>query len=398
MNYAIMCEAAEFKETVVVCEDMLMESVATGSSNFDALNENVFNTIIEKVKKFFKKIVEFVKGIIVKLKAFFYKMTNNTEKWIDLMEDKITDAVNRSGSDKFKYSMYEYDENWIITGMKGCIQQMMSVWGTDPLLKNLQTNKAESDIKQIMMDFKTKTTNTYIGKHTEKAPIQRDESGKIMKGSGKKDETRSWDENRYKDSEGKAAGAENLDNENVKKAMAKLEEDVDKLKDDEKDWSADKADRIAGFFGVTGGSSEDSIWAAVAKKARKDASEKKSIEIKSRALQMVGTLKRNPKLIDDIKKAYDDHLKLLEKVHSGVEKAGATIKIENESEVPSNLASSIGTYYRAYYDATIAHVSFYENATNKAKDLNISLLKEMTQAYMGALNKFAGVKEVKSST
>jgi len=381
MNYAIMCEAAEFKETVNNIDDNLLESVSGGINDYEfgALAEASLDTIIDKVKNFFGRIVEFLKGIIEKLKAFFHKMTNNTEKWVNLMEDKVNAAYNRAGSDKFKFEMFDYNESYIISGMRTCISAMTNAWNTDEQLKDLRAGAAEKDIKEAFTMRRTNATSSYTGENNRYN--KKDENG-----------------NEVKDSSGNAIadGASHDESPQTTKFVEEINQKTEAARAESEKFRDAKKETLAGFFKVSAGGDEKSIWTEVTRKARGDATEKRLREIKPMVSRMLNAIKSNSKTITDIKKVYDDHYAIINRVHTSINNVGQSLNIKNESQIPPKVIAALTTYVSVTYTDVIDRVTFYERATNTAKDLNVNLLKEMTQTYMGALNRFAGVKAAES--
>lgn len=96
--------------------EILIEAVATGQGEeaLAVINESVVSTVIDKVKAFFRKIVEYIKGIIAKIKVYISGMTTHTNKWYGKMKKPVEEAAkNREITKGFEWEGYEWDHSKI---------------------------------------------------------------------------------------------------------------------------------------------------------------------------------------------------------------------------------------------------------------------------------------------
>ena len=119
-SYMIMSEAAAYDELSAGVDELLVEAVMTNPEAVDSLSESVLTTIGKAFKKIIDKLIAAVRGLIEKIKAFFAKFTGQTDKWLKIMEPK----VNAAKDSDVKYSMYKWDEAFILTGIKEGIGKM----------------------------------------------------------------------------------------------------------------------------------------------------------------------------------------------------------------------------------------------------------------------------------
>lgn len=349
MNYGIVCEAADFQHTLVGGDDILAETAVENPGNLESLSESVFDNLKAKVVSFFKKVVAMVKGIIEKIKAAIYKMTGKTTKWCDLMEPKLRKVT---GASDFKVEMYPYDRAYITKGLSDKLKSLLSAWNNEVGISANTLN-----------DFK-RLKDTYAaaaGGHAGEAEGSNGGDGKdgVVK-----------------------------DNE---EAAEKEKELTEKFKDD---W----ADKLCKMLADTSATSIDGVWTEVIKKARGDESSKTPQAVFSDWSSMFNTIKDSSKTLDNIKKVYDEHLKVLQKVQSDIEKSGSDLKITNETKdpkVPADVANSYRSLISARYNHIITVTQAYETAASTARQTNINLMNQMVGDYMGALNKLAGFKEKK---
>ena len=116
-NYEVMSEAANFMEFYANSEEIMTEAAVMNPAAIDTLSESVFGKIKEGVTKFIDKIIAMVKGIVEKLKAFFFKLTGKTDKWLNIMKPKIKDAQGRRGSSEMTYEMHEWYVEYVNKGL-----------------------------------------------------------------------------------------------------------------------------------------------------------------------------------------------------------------------------------------------------------------------------------------
>ena len=348
MNYRIMSEAADMREIIVSTDELLAEAAMTAPDRVDTLHENVFTTIKEGVIKFFNKIISMVKGIIEKIKAYFYKMTGKTDKWVKIMEPKIQAAQRQPGYSDFSVECYRWNPDYL--GANG------------ELAANV--GKLVDDWREVVQqgDKKAKGISD-IGKNMIAGAAE-------FKGT-KKNPT-------------------DADSEGVKSYVADEDKLAGEFKKEREDFEKNFAKTASGIFGVGSASSVDVIWAEVTKKAR--GAEKVETKVGGDAGKMLNAVKDSGKAIEAIKKVYEKHLKDLVDYKAALEKIGSDLNIKDEDKYPAEVVRVLREGYKAYYDLIMKQTTMYETTANSARQLHTSLVQSMTSDYMNVLTKFAGFK------
>lgn len=121
-------EAADFMKFTIGSNELLIENTLSGNENLDALSENVFTGVVENVKKFFRKMIEVVKGILQKIQAYFYALTGKTNKWADLMSKKIN---NQKSGVEVKVEMHEWKQDEVLSGLGNKANKLVDSWSTE---------------------------------------------------------------------------------------------------------------------------------------------------------------------------------------------------------------------------------------------------------------------------
>ena len=146
-NYNLMTEAVDMTLTLNTLDEIMVEAAVNGGRDrVRMISEGVFANFAEKVKKFFKKIIELVKGIIAKLKEFFYTLTRNTSKWMSHMESKVKEAANRSGANTLTHEMYKWNIQFVTKEMCSGITTILQKTEVSELIKTAEA-KSNSYIR-----------------------------------------------------------------------------------------------------------------------------------------------------------------------------------------------------------------------------------------------------------
>lgn len=106
-SVSILEETAEYMEFEVSVNEIIAEAAISNPDRVDILSENAINTMINKVKEVFNKIIGFLKGIFEKIKNFFTRFKKKKEDWsketkeavekVEKMSDKeIQDLFNKA--------------------------------------------------------------------------------------------------------------------------------------------------------------------------------------------------------------------------------------------------------------------------------------------------------------
>lgn len=351
MAYQIANESAFMNEMFMVTDEILAEAAMNNPDRFDVINENVFSKIIEGVKKFLDKIIAMVKGIIDRIAAFFYKMTGKTDKWLKVMKPKITEVRNKQvGYENFAAEIFDYDEEYIISGMLKGIGDMVAGHRKD-MAAGLEISTQLAKVMRTANNIKP------VADGTEQVP---------------------------------AAAADDPRIKDANDLAKKISEDLTKFNDG-------FVKLVAGYMGTTATSDLDAVWTECVKKAHKGGTEKRDVKIGGRVDDMLSAIEKSKNTISDLKKAYEEHLKTLVEHRKSVESSWSS-GIPERADVPKNVTSAAQSAVSAWSESLSKKISKYETALNSARDKNTALVQQMVQDYMTALTKFASYKAPKSTT
>jgi len=358
-SYALVNEASNLREIMASTDEILAEAAFNNPSSVDELNENVFTTLKDGVVKFFNKIIAMVKGLIEKLKAFFYKMTGKTDKWLKIMEPKINAAKNNKGYSDVSMEMYNWNAAFI-TGtsgdcMAGGLDKLVADWRAEAEVAG------KSNIGNYMEEMRNSTKSV-------KSAAGLDADGKQVE---KGDKGKGW------------AGTSKIDAETKKKVEA-----LEKFK-------STASDKIGAAWKIKA-TSMDVLTSELRKKATGGA-EKTEKKFGGEVGAMVDAIKNSAKAIEKVKKSYEDHLKHLTDFKAALEKQGDELgNLGKKSDtIPAEAIRAGSDYVKAVYNHAMEITRTYENAMNAVKNLNVSLIQEMCTEYMSALGKFANFKGTK---
>lgn len=349
-NYEVMSEAASFMEFYANADEIMTEAAVMNPTSMDVLSESIFTKVKEGVTKFIDKIIAMVKGVIEKLKAFFYKLTGKTDKWLSIMKPKIKDAQGRRGAGEASAEMHEWDVKYVNEGMKSGVDAM---------------------VKEILPSIDMKINAQSIAQAASSGAKQHESRGKY-------------------DSSGNTLEGDDRLNAQLKNfddATELLNKGIEK-------YQEEFPGKLASWMGVSGDSSLDAVWKAVAEKAT--GGEKKTVTYGNKVGEMVSAIEGSKKCIDGLKKAYDQHLKDLgnyrKEIESQFNKLDVLGKDDNRA---SSVTAAAKAYANAYSKRTVSQIQLGETACNNARGMNISYVQKMTSEYMTVLTRFAGYKEKK---
>lgn len=347
-KYEVMSEAAGFMEFYANSEEIMTEAAVMNPSAMDVLAENVFTKIKDHVLKFIDKILAMVKGLVEKLKAFFFKLTGKTDKWLNVMRPKIKEAQGRRGSSEVTYEMHEWNVEYVNSGLQAGISTLV-----------------DNAVKKALP-----------GTDVEKAIANRANIAK----SNATSFSQSADDNAESD-DSKAS---------LKLFDAKIEElnnDIEKYRDE---FPA----TVASAVGVSENSTLDAVWKAVTDKAT--GGEKKTVKVGTQVDSMVKGVEGSKKCIDGLKKVYEQHVKDLSNYRKQVESTFKKIELfDKDDKTAGAVKSSASQYLNAYSKKIVNILQMNETACSNAQGMNTSFVQTMTTEYMNALTRFAGYKEKK---
>lgn len=342
-NHEIMSEAAAFSEFVTVSDEAMVEAALGGTlseSQQVALSENVFEQIMNGIKKFLDKVIAMVKGLINKLKAFFYKFTGKTSKWVGIMKEPIKKARSRKGASDFKYGMHEWKEDFILTKMSAAAGSLLS-------------EAADSSDKALKDAVDTRVNYT-----------------KTLQSNGTSNDPQ---------------------NDEIKKRIENIDKITEQFSKDKETFTEAFVKKATDAFGVSANDT-DGLWREVEKEAT--GGEKSEVAIYSKIDAMINTIDNSKKTIDELKKVYEKHLKELSDMRKRVDKTDTDLKGIGK-DVPENLASALRRQISAKMDYIKHTISTIENVVNTAQSKNLKYVQSMVSEYMSALSKFSGIKDKK---
>lgn len=361
-NYNLLSEAANFVDFYAVSEEIMVEAAINNAGSLDILSENVFGQIKDNVVKFINKIIAMVKGLIEKLKAFFYKLTGKTDKWLNIMRPKIQDAQKRTGAADFTYEMHKWNVDFVNNGLKTAVKSAMDNYHNA---------------------FKVEGMNRVLTDADEIANFVRGQQDRNLK----KPATDS-------------AGA-NPDSDATKDKIKKIDNETEDMKKTVEDLKNAYPKTASGWIKSAGASrvddsSMDALWKSV--DAAATGGEKVTVKLVSDfgIDKMVSAIENSKKTIDDLKKYYDDHLKHLSETKKALENQFNKHKeIKEEDKIPTSILTSTRAAMTAYANLITTHTTLAENFCNNARGKNVAYVQNMTSEFMSALSKFSGIKSKK---
>ena len=353
-NYQVMSEAVNIQSFKAVSDEIMTEAVVSNPGSMEILSENVFSKLKEGFTKFIDKIIAMVKGVIEKLKAFFFKLTGKTDKWLNIMRPKIQDAQRRGGSSDFTYEMHKWNTKFVTEGLKGVVGSFMDYYYGE--FKGMSAKKFANVVKSIPSDMVKSVSSDVKG--------------------------------------------ENPDTDKTKAVIKTIDDAVDEMKDETEKGKEEDIKKLAELLKSAGASSIsdaslDSIWKSVDSAAT--GGDRVSVKIASEfgIDSMIKGIESSKKTIDDLKKYYDNHLKKLAEIKREVESKLDSVEIKNEDKLPTEVVSSMRAYISTYTTTITSDISRAETILNNVRGKNVTYIQNMTTDFMNALTKFSGIKSKK---
>lgn len=330
---AVLEAANDYMAFSVGAQELLIETALTDPSRVETLSENVFDNIVKKVKNVIDKIIAAVKNIIDMLKAFFFKLTGKTDKWLSLMKPKITKAQGRRGNSDLTAEMHEWDEEYISSGISA---------GIDAALKQWDHSDGAAKYDALVND--TKATFTELS----------------SKG-------KDYDNDATHDALDKDKDAPN--------------EEIEKLPAE-----------IGSHFGFGSVNDLNELYKEIREKAT--GGEKTTVHYGTNTSKMLTAVEGSKKLYNSLNKTYNGYLKALNNFRSKVDKT-SNIKFDNEKDAPAGAAAAAREALQAAIDNVVRITTIYHSATDSIRKINLDCINQMTQEYMTVLTKFVNAKEPK---
>lgn len=340
---AVMYEAVCFREFAVQSDEILAEAVMTNPDAVDVLSENIFSNIAEKAKKVFDKIVAAVKALIQRIKAFFFKLTGKTDKWVKIMEVRVREA-RKTGNrrDGITYEMHDWDEAYISKsgGLVKAIESLVKTWETEYG-------------KMKFSEIKSKIIST-----AQDAP-----------------KTADYDKEK----------------DEYYQANKDSDDHADEIKTEAKEAFVKNLNTVF----ETNGSDEAEVYSAVRKKCMKDEESKTSRKIASSIDSMMATVKDSGKIKTDLEKTYNNYLKKLEKAKADLSKS-VDFNIPNTKETSPTAIAEIRESFKKTLDAAVQITTMYHSAVSQAQQIQLSAHNEMIKEYMNAVTAYCNGKPSKT--
>lgn len=350
-NFTLMSETADIISYYTAAEEIMTESAMTNPSALGPMSESVLDSLGSKLKAFIDKIIAMVKGVIDKLKAFFFKFTGKTADWLKVMKPRITAAAGRQGASDFQVEAHTWDVDYVTSGMTAGIDKLMAI-------------AAKADDKFQLVSKVTSELGALKGTID---PSMQGKSG---------------------------------DDADVKAAADLFDKYIEEAKKDESETGDGMATIIAEAMEVADNVSNlEEVWTAVTKKANGgDKTTVKIGDIKcgkfgSSYDGMLKAIEESKKTISAVQKSYDNHLKTLKSLRSKADSAFKTdSKVEKLDKYPTDVKTKYNAAVSALSSIITKEISMTESAVNNARAKNTSALEAMTSEYMGILSKFSGFK------
>lgn len=348
-NYEVMSEAANFMEFYANSEEIMTEAAVMNPDVINTLVENVFSKIKDHVTKFIDKIIAMVKGLVEKLKAFFFKLTGKTDKWLSIMKPKIKEAQGRRGSSEVTYEMHEWNVDYVNNGLSAGISKLVA----DSVKSVLHGSDVEKAISNAASIAKSNATSFSQSADSD------------------------------------------ANSDKSKASLTLLDGKIEDLNKDLEDTRDGFPAKVASAVGVSENSSLDAVWKAVTEKAT--GGEKKTVQVGTQVDAMVAGVEGSKKCIDNLKKIYEQHVKDLSNYRKQVENTFKKIEVfDKDDKTAQAVKSSVSSYLNAYSKKIVTTLQMSETACSNAQGMNTSFVQTMTTEYMNALTRFAGYKEKKN--
>lgn len=353
---------ASITETIAVGTTMIMETMSDCQVFQTQLDEAIIESafedheqmvllceagtkgFFEMIRKLFTRMVEVAKSLVNKVSIYLTKLMGRTEAWAKKIEPTIREAMTDTKNRSITYDMYNWDRNFIKTGMLDASNKIGEKYGGS----NYGSDFAK-DIEQMR-------------------------SGRVTVSDDQTIVT-------YKNQEGK---------DRAFSGSNKTESDVDQqdtislelLKNAREAFSTQDARfRNAKTF--------QEILDMILLTAHGGENEKSPNGFFSDANDMLSTLKTISKTVSEIKKGYQSHLTNLTAAKTAVDRMASSFTFSDNAEVQSDQSATAVTTVRKVLSHRAKQITAYYNASNTISKLNITCINGMISDYMGALNALA---------
>jgi len=335
VNNVILSEAVDFDNYSIGVDEVLFEAVAVKSPNVTMISESVLGNLGAQIKKFFAKVIAGIKAIIEKIKGFFTKYKESTEKWCSNIKPRLDNAKGNSG---VTVTMYNWDEQMIRTEM---------------------------------MNGYAKITLGVVGKLVQKIDVK----------SVAFPTYRSDIKDEYKEKEASRA------TENIDKKIAELKKDGEnKIAEFTKEMSLGDASSLEGLWSkidtlVKGGEKQQEIRVDYSKAIKMY----NFVDSADDANKAMSTVYSN--FLSQIEAAQSNWNKIIEEMEKDV--------ADRFEGYPKEIVNKYQEMIRAMAAETTGKISVATNIVNGLQTRNVSYLQSATKEYMSAVTKFVGGTQAK---
>lgn len=327
-------EAADFMRFAIGSNELLIENTLSQNPNLEALSENVFTGIIENVKKFFRKMIEVVKGILQKIQAYFYALTGKTNKWADLMSKKIN---NQKSGVEVKVEMHEWKQDEVLSGLGNKANKLVDSWSTE-------VKGAIDTIDNQIEKFKNAATAS-----RDVEDYNDDDMDTFRKNSDANNEAR------------------------TEKFLGIFNQVLGTSANSASDVSSELTKEINGG---------DMNTVTVSS---------------SNANSMLTVVKGASKTRDGLEKSYKKYLKVLDDALKTLDKIKPdSMKMDGEKDAKNPRAfTDARERIKTHVNTLVSETNQFHTMIEAVRKVNLTCLDNMTREYMTALNKYAGGKPEK---
>lgn len=356
--YSLAASYADFNEIMAGTDEIIAEAALSGASNVYAINENAFTGLKDQVVKFFKSLIEKLKGMWNQIKAYYFKFRQKTDEWLKTMDKEINKISGKPGYKSVEMEMNDWNSEYLTgenSGIASGITTLVNLWKTK--VNSSGATKSQADIatfKNYKTSMAATTTTGDAESDTVKRAIETAKTAAEQSTSAK---------DAFIHTEGPAA---------VKRAFG-ISGDVN---------VEDNAGFTEAIRTLAHGGKET--------KTLHNPGADPGVDT------MKTAIKNSSGAIKKLQNAYSDHIATMNTFTNALAKE-QTLKFDNNN-LPANLTTAITDQFKALYGQYTAITNYIESYLNTAKTLQMNLIGEMNKEYMAALMKlikFKGNKESK---
>ena len=340
----LLSEAVGYREYKVHAEALLSEAYANNSPAYQVLSESVFETLKAKAVMFFKKAYQVVLGIINKIKAFVFKLTGKTSKWLEAMTPRIEEGSRQPSFQSAVYQMKNWDTRYVTGDMVNAIDVLHKAWMSKCV--------------------------GYIKDPKELQEIKKSQSGMSQQASAEMQQDQMSQNN-------------------------PLTGDMQKIRADLQNAQASMPAEVGKAFKVSvNGRSMDDVWNNVVLRAQGGSDQAVEVPLATKLPEMMTAVQNAGKMLDELANAYGNHAKTLKTWGDGLERESASVEssLKSGAGIPQDAGDNIAAYVRAKYDFAITMTREYESAMSRGNALITQMVQSMVQEYIGALAKVASIR------